>query len=167
MILMVCFMQSCKEGCKDKKALNYDSKATVENGTCMYCSSANASDTATYFFTSSNAPNPNVFSIEFIVVGGDASIAGNGCQTVGKQVSNNCHSYLSVVNLTNEHIDGSFDAQFIQNATTAWFFQTNFLEMGPPGSGLDTINFGAIDSVACINIATGTLQPNLSGLQFF
>ena len=161
-------MQSCKEGCKDKTAINYDSKATAENGTCLYCKSMFISDTATYFFTAQNAPDPNVNAIEFILVATNSSISGNGCQSEGKQAGNQCKNYLKMVNRTNRNVDGQFNLEFEQNGSFAWFFQeNNFITLGPVGSSTDTLNFGLIDSVACSNLATGTMLPNLSSLQFF
>jgi hypothetical protein len=168
LLLFTIFIQSCKEGCKDKSALNYDSKATVENGTCLYCRSSFVQDTATYLFTCSNAPNPNTNAIEFILINTNSNIAGNGCMTEGKQTGSNCKNYLSMVNLTNSNVDGSFSVGFVQNGTEAWFFQElNFIDLGPPGSGLDTINFGIVDSAACSNLTTGVMLPNLNNMQFF
>jgi len=168
LVLVACCIQSCKEGCRDKTAINYDSKAAEENGTCLYCKEAFSADSATYRFTSPNSPDPNVFSIAFIVTATNSSILGNGCQTQGKTVSSSCKNYLRMVNLTNKNVDGSFNVEFIQNGNLAWFFQDNtFIQMGPPGSGMDTLDFGLVDSVACSNLATGTMSPSLFNLQFF
>ena len=168
LVFIACSMQSCKEGCRDKTAINYDSKATAENGTCLYCNSSFNSDTATYFFTAFNAPNPNINAIEFILVATNSSISGNGCQTKGMQTGSQCKNYLRMVNLTTRNVDGEFNIEFVQNGSLAWFFQeNNFITLGPVGSSTDTLNFGLIDSVACSNLATGTMSPNLSSLQFF
>ena len=168
LLFSVCLIQSCKEGCKDKTAINYDKSATVENGTCLYCTSSFVSDTATYFFTAPNAPNPSVNSIEFILVSTNSSINGNGCQTQGKQTGSNCKNYLRMVNLTSVNVDGEFNVEFTQSGNLVWFFEeNNFIDMSPPGMGSDTLNLGLIDSAGCSNLATGVMSPNLSSLQFF
>jgi len=168
LLLFTCFIQSCKEGCKDKTAINYDSKATAENGTCLYCTSSFASDSATYSFTCFNAPNPNVNSIAFILVTTKSSITGNGCKTEGKQTGSACNNYLRIVNLTNSSVEGNFSVEFFQNSVAAWSFQDqNFIVMGPPGSGTDTINFGLVDTTGCSNLRLGELVTNLNSLQFF
>ena len=168
LLLAVCLIQSCKEGCKDKTAINYDSKASAENGTCLYCKSTFTSDTGLYFFTAPNAPNPNANAIEFILVSTNATTTGNGCQTEGKKVQSICNNYLRIVNLTNVNADGQFNVEYFQNGTFTWFFQdNNFIVLGPPGSGTDTLNFGLVDSTACSNISIGTMSPNLNSLQFF
>ncbi len=164
----VCLLESCKEGCKDKHALNYDSKASAENGTCLYCKDTFVADTATYFFTSSRAQNTSSPALEFILITTNSNISGNGCKTIGKQPTSTCKNYLSLVNLTNQRVDGSFDVEFTQNGAFEWFFSENsFLVMGPPGSGTDTLNFGIADSIACSNLTSGTLTPNIVNLQFF
>ena len=165
-ILLVCILafviESCREGCKDKSAVNYDPKATVENGTCMYCTSSASVDTGTYFFTTPNAPNPNVNSIEFILATTSSSVYGNGCQTEGKQVGSVCNSYLRMVNLTNETVTGSFSVGYDQNGFEIWFFNDNLSQgIGPR----DTFNFGLVDT-GCSNLTTGTMSPDLFDLQF-
>ena len=129
LLFTVCAIQSCKEGCKDKTALNYDSKATAENGTCLYCKDVFTGDTATYFFSSFNNPqNPNASAIEFIVVTTNSNISGNGCKSIGKQATSGCDNYLTMVNLTSEHIQGSFDVEYLQNGAEGWFFsESNFV----------------------------------------
>ena len=162
-------IQSCKEGCKDKKAINYDSKASLENGTCLYCSGTYNADTATYSFNSpNNSQNPNAPAIEFIVVSTSSNVSGNGCLSEGKTTGGGCNNYLTIVNLTGLHVDGSFFLQYFQNNNQLWFFQeNNFIALGPPGSGTDTLSFGIVDSVACSNLTIGTLTPSLGNLQFF
>ena len=168
LLLTICSLESCKEGCKDKHAINYDSKATAENGTCLYCKDTFVADTATYFFASSRAQDPNSPALEFILISTNANIVGNGCKTIGKQPVSACKNYLSLVNLTHQRVDGSFDVEFTQNGAFTWFFSENaFLVMVPPGSGTDTLNFGIVDSAACSNLTSGTLTPNIGNLQFF
>jgi hypothetical protein len=170
-IIMAGSIQSCKEGCKDKSALNYDSKATVENGTCMYCKDGYSADTAVYFFSisdSSSGTGTTANNVELIVVTTNSSIAGNGCVTVGKRVSNSCKNYMSMVNLTNKHVEGFIEVEFLQNGNQGWFFenQQEFV-MGPPGSGTDTLNFGLVDTTTCSNLTTGTMSFINEQLTFF
>ena len=168
LFLTACSIESCKEGCKDKSAINYDSKASTENGTCLYCKDSFVADTATYFFTSFRAADPNAPALEFILVSTNANTYGNGCKSLGKQTHSGCKNYLSIVNLTNQRVDGSFDVEFNQNGNTAWFFsETSFLNMDPAGGLNDTISFGIVDSVACSNLTSGTLLPNIGNMQFF
>ena len=169
LLFFICLVQSCKEGCKDKTALNYDSKAAVENGVCLYCDSSFVRDTATYFFTCANAPNQNTNAIEFILINTHSSIWGNGCGTQGKKTGTNCNNYLLMVNLTNDNVQGDINVVFTQNNNTAWTFNNNngAINMNPVGGNFDTLNFGLIDSLACSNISTGTLSANLQNLIFF
>jgi hypothetical protein len=161
---------SCKEGCKDKSALNYDSKATVENATCLYCKDGYVADTAVYFFAISDSQGvtQTTNNIELILINTNANISGNGCHSIGKQVSSKCSNYLSIVNLTNRNAEGFIEVAFVQNGNDAWFFenpQTFFL--GPPGSGTDTLNFGLADSTTCSNLTTGTMSILNEQIQFF
>jgi hypothetical protein len=168
LVFMACAMQSCKEGCKDKSAINYDSKAKEENGTCLYCTDTSVSETATYFFTSANAPNPSAWSIEFILVNTNAEVVGNGCKMKGLQTGNTCNNYLFIVNLTDKNVNGPFNAEFFQGFNELWFFsdQNGIVDIGPPGSGYDTVSLGLVDSVSCANPNTGRMQVNVNDFQF-
>ena len=169
-LMIVGLMQSCKEGCKDKSALNYDSKASTENGTCMYCKEAFVADTATYFFAISDSAGGTITgnTIEYILITTNHRVSGNGCKSVGKQVSDKCYNYLSMVNLTNKNAQGFIDVAFIQNGLDAWFFQNQqqFL-LGPPGTGTDTVYYGIVDSSTCSNLTSGTMNIFNEQIQFF
>ena len=165
--LFAFLLQSCKEGCKDKNAINYDSRAKVENGTCLYCSGSSSRDTATYFFTEPNSPNPNTNAVEFIVISTNVSQWGNGCQTEGKLPGSQCKNYLSVVNLVNENMEGFAEVQFTQNDTSVWFFNSQQFTLNAPGSGFDTLNFGLVDSFGCSNLITGTLNLDNNNFEWF
>jgi hypothetical protein len=156
-------MPSCREGCKDKNALNYDSKATVENGTCMYCSGSLTANHATYFFVDINAPSPynNQSTFEFIVSTTNSGYWGNGCQTQNKQTGNVCTDSMWVVNLTNKTASGSFEVFFVQNGIDIWDFQSS-VQILPH----DTVNLGLVDT-ACADLTSGVLNNNLFNFQYF
>ena len=169
MLLMVGLLESCKEGCKDKTALNYDSHASAENGTCMYCKEGFSTDSAVYFFTIDTfGGTTGGNTIEFIVTTTHTSISGNGCKSIGTTPSDKCRNYLRLVNLTNKNAQGFVEAGFLQNGSVAWVFQNsqNFF-MGPPGSGTDTINYGLVDTITCSNLTTGTMNIFNAQIQFF
>jgi hypothetical protein len=158
-IALLCVAQSCREGCKNKSALNYDSRAVVDNGTCLYCSSSITSDTATYFFSQDSAPSQP--SVEFILITTDSSIYGNGCRTLGKTAVNNCGNYLRMVNLTTLNASGFINIDFNQNNFDAFFWS------GPVQiAAKDTVTITGINADTCVNLTTGTLDANLFNLVF-
>jgi hypothetical protein len=166
LVIVACTIQSCKEGCKDKSAINYDNQAKVDNGTCLYCTGSSTSDSGTYFLIPQNAGNQNAPSIEFIVVSTNSGFSGNGCQTQGKSVGSECTNALRLVNLTGQTLEGFFTVVFTQNNEDIWFFQEQQnIVLGQH----DTLNFGIVDSLGCSNITIGTLtlENNGSNLQFF
>ena len=168
-LILVGSFQSCKEGCKDKTALNYDAKASAENGTCLYCKDGSSADTATYFFAiSDSGTGVSSNNIEFILASTSANISGNGCKSIGKQVSDRCSNYLRVVNLSNQHAQGFIGVVFVQNGLDTWFFEPpqTFL-LGPHGSGSDTLNFGLVDTTTCSNLTSGTMSIFNENIQFF
>lgn len=168
LVFSACFIQSCRQGCKDKTALNFDPKAKSEDGTCRYCKTEIKGDTATYFFTVNGSPDPFNPAIEFILVTRDSTILGNGCKSEGLQSGSSCRTSLKLVNLTSANAQGFVGVFFTDNNFTQWTFSSpNGITMSPPGHGADTIDFGLIDTSACSNLTTGTLNLNFTSLQFF
>lgn len=153
------FLSSCREGCKDKTALNYDSRAKIENASCLYCTHSYVQDTSTYFFNVDSAPVQP--AIEFILLTTDSANRGNGCATVGKYVGDSCNSYLWVVNLTNKHANGLFEVSYDQNGTSVWNVGSS-LQLGPH----DTMPVIINSQQGCVDLVAGTLDPFFEEILF-
>ena len=104
-------LHSCKEGCRDPKAMNYDSKATNDNASCLFCN-----DTTTLQYDlitvkdliNNSSPYYKHDIIQARVYSTTHTIAGNGCGAIGKTNVKTNITNITLVNLTSKLITISF-----------------------------------------------------------
>src|SRR5437879_3574990 len=78
---------SCKKGCLNKQAINYNSSAKVEDGSCWFCDSAvlDKYDTRTYAYDNQYPPDLFYDSI-ILYIKGKGNLyqySGNHCAAIG------------------------------------------------------------------------------------
>ena len=165
-MLFVGVLDSCKQGCKDKHAINYNSQAANEDGSCLYCDSSHTTDGGTMFAVDPGvapAPYTNQNVLLFVASEKEFSTNGNGCKSLGLVTGQQCNVSLKLINLTNRNVNVNFNLFFEQNGFTLWQFNNQFgqIAIGPN----DTINFGTVDT-ACSNFTTGFFDLNFNAQYF-
>jgi len=166
---ILCAVQSCKEGCNDKNAINYSSSATENNGTCLYCDSTQiANGSSIYEIEDENSQSPYYFQyvLRTIVTSQELQLNGNGCKFLGYgSGSNSCNEYsnnLQLVNVTSSKI--TFTGQLFINyesqsgAQTTVTYNFNSTQVG----AFDTLKIGNIGA-ACVPGDFAFFQLNMNG----
>ncbi len=154
-VVLVCathLLSSCKQGCTDSKAFNYNSGAQQDDGSCMYCdSSLEILSTGQTYIYDGNAGSPYQFS--YVVAIEDhyskANFTGNGCRALGIQGDQICPqgcNYVTLYNLVSSNIRLSCDLT-VSVSSSFGFTATNNYTINnvliPAGDSLALGNVGA------------------------
>jgi hypothetical protein len=93
MLVWAVCSQSCRKGCTDSTAFNYQHGAKVNDGSCLYCDSAMTVGASSSFFvedqnSASQFPFEDVLGIT--LTSNIKTYNGNGCKLLGYSNSNPC-----------------------------------------------------------------------------
>ena len=164
-VLLTVFFESCKQGCKDNHAINYNTKAQNDDGSCLYCDSTRTTDGASIVGVDNTAPLTDKHVLLLALSENEFGYNGNGCKSEGLQTGKRCNVYLSVINLTSKSINFRLELFFEPTpGMNGW----NFTNKGDTITinANDTINFGMVDTV-CSNFNTGLLGVNIFNTSYF
>lgn len=158
-VVLVCttyLLSSCKQGCTDSKAFNYNSGAQQDDGSCMYCDSAleTLSIGQTYIYDG-DAGSPYQFSYVLAIEDrySKANFTGNGCRALGIQGDQNCvqgRNYVTLHNLVSSNIRFSCDLT-VSISSSFGFTSTN-------NYPISTVIIPAGDSLALGNVGANCLD---------
>ncbi|MDB5282180.1 MAG: hypothetical protein JWO06_1255 [Bacteroidota bacterium] len=164
LVLILIGINSCKEGCKDVKALNYDRNAKTENGTCQYCDSTHVRSGATAAgFDFSNSQFLGQHVMDFVLSEDQFTKMGNGCKDANINRFG-CNVSLLVINLTQYHVNFTYSVTFNANATGfLWqYVDSNAVTINP----FDTLRVGVIDTI-CTDFSNGSINASLFNSNYF
>lgn len=153
---------SCKKGCTDPKALNYNEKVSVDNATCVYCNEKEENSETSLFLTDFNSPISNKEPLKLLLSQKVRKISGNGCNTIGKSPIENCFISLKVVNVTGFRITGNFSIVFNTGDGTSWSQSVGVNQILP----LDTFNIGLVAN-SCTPFDEGVLSAEVFNFSLF
>ena len=169
--ILMSIIYSCKEGCKDSKALNYVSNANNENGDCIYCKDTTIYQaTSAYFFDMISVGNKHYGQV---IMRADINktyymVTGNGCQAAGHIAKSSDSLMIKIVNLTSDTIQTSFRlGHFLTPNSTDFtisntaFYANNFLFLLPHDSAY---TFLPTILTKDINIIAGSWESNFNTL---
>ncbi len=148
LVVVILFSQSCKKGCTNPSAYNYQKSANQENGTCLYCDSALNTGGSSYYNlmdynTSSIYYYQNVLNL--VVNSSIITYSGNGCNLLGHNNTSGCYTtYYSAVfqNVTNSNVTFSGNIQIYQYSSSSMvYFQVSNISIAPFSS--TTVNLGS------------------------
>lgn len=114
--------QSCKEGCTNPNAFNYDSKAKSDDASCMYCDTAWEPMGTSFDMISDNNPNSQFAFQSVLTLNTQSNIqvfSGNACTKYGFVSNAECNTFnhqLLFTNLTNKTI--TFSGTVLINYST-------------------------------------------------
>lgn len=77
---------SCKKGCTNKHAFNYDATAKVEDASCVFCDSINVNDASTQTWVSDNDFNSPFYGTNVLTFSTTMQVrnySGNACAALG------------------------------------------------------------------------------------
>ncbi|MDB5282179.1 MAG: hypothetical protein JWO06_1254 [Bacteroidota bacterium] len=157
-------LDSCKQGCKDTHALNYDSTVKAENGTCLYCDSSSSKDGTIVPGTDFSAPVTDKHVLDFILSEDEFTNKGNGCKSLNKTSGSSCSVNLLVINRTANFVTMNFDI-FFQSNNNSVFWQFSNNNTAITLSPRDTLNFGQVDTI-CSDFSKGTANVNFNASYF-
>jgi hypothetical protein len=162
-LLLLCLalfsLNSCKKGCTNPKAGNYDPSAKVEDASCIFCDSTlldNYLESDLFRDNNYQSTHYNDYVLQANVVGGLYTYVGNNCAKLGLgggcqsgSFSNN-YAYLSLIfsNTTNDTIlvSGPFQLQVVGSEPISRTFHN--LTIPPNGAVIDLAN----TYIPCIQI---------------
>lgn len=129
-IILVSYMSfmlnSCKEGCKDPRAINFASDASTENGTCLYCNDTTYTQRAGVLMLDNYNSGSIYYGqnvIEARIYNTIHITNGNGCKTIGKTPQQTNVSTITLVNLTSKNIETRFyDYHYNNNSVNDFYF---------------------------------------------
>jgi hypothetical protein len=108
---------SCKKGCRDSTAYNYNHSAKVEDGSCLYCDSTKTISASGFLNVTDLNPSSSYFeqNVMNVTISGYAySYSGNGCNLIrhitnGDSTCENVYNTITFANNTqsNMTISGS------------------------------------------------------------
>ncbi|MDB5282181.1 MAG: hypothetical protein JWO06_1256 [Bacteroidota bacterium] len=160
-LFVIGFLNSCKEGCKDRHAINYDSRVKTENGTCLYCDSSHATDGAVVPINDSAAPYSDKHVMDFVLSEEEFSNVGNDCKALNRATGTSCKISLDIVNRTAGNINVNFNLFFQSNVTNTFWQDFGDIQVGPH----QTLNFGLVDTT-CSDFSTGNASVNFNANYF-
>ncbi|MCW3126882.1 MAG: hypothetical protein JWO03_2540 [Bacteroidetes bacterium] len=149
--LLVCLMgfQSCKKGCNNPKAFNFQANAKENDGTCLYCDSTRYTYTQSYttiYDYTFGSPYQGQPVIAAMVNQDRIYYTGNGCKLLGKTNNNNgaaCSNFSYMVILNNQigrTITFSGDITVSPYSSSVLHYHASGLTLAPYGS--DSIYVG-------------------------
>ena len=176
-ILVVCMsllLNSCKEGCKDPRAINFASDASTENGTCLYCNDTMYTRRTTFLMKDNYNSGSGYYGqnvIEARVYNTTRSTSGNGCKSIGKTPQLTSSSTITLVNLTNKTIETRFYSYHynITSTNDYYFSNYNFNSSGSyvyinPHDSIST--YTPVSNTGIINLDEGSWQTTFNYLYF-
>lgn len=101
-------MQACREGCTNPNAFNFDSKATSDDGGCIYCDTTwniveSAPEISVYEYDV-NKPEYGQEILRCLVRGYTPTMVGNACDKIQQQNCNRLSHTVQLQNLTNKKV---------------------------------------------------------------
>lgn len=110
MALCILATQSCKQGCTNPSAFNYDPEAKSDDASCMYCDTAWQPFSTAFDVVSDNDPDSPFPFQSVLTVNTMSSLqvfSGNACNKYGFVTNQECSTFahqLQLTNLTNRTI---------------------------------------------------------------
>jgi|ERR1043165_4517455 hypothetical protein len=121
-------LSSCKKGCTNAKAYNYDKNAKEEDASCLFCDSVTVGQfetTKLYTDNTSSSPHQSEQVLAVIITGELESYRGNSCVEHGfymncdgqKQLGNFTHLSCKFTNLIGDTLvlTGNFRIRYLAN----------------------------------------------------
>ena len=116
-ILVICITSCKKEGCTDEIAINYNSEAQINNGSCQYHTTTPYIINTPLGFPNMTIPEENPTTLEGVTLGeklfNDPNLSGNGTQSCSS-----CHHQSSNFSDPNQYSTGINGIQGFRNAST-------------------------------------------------
>lgn len=157
-LLCAVFCQSCKKGCTNAKAYNYQSSAKQDDGSCLYCDSVKALGTTQSHSVEDVAPgSPYQYNyVVFLEVSSNfIQYNGNGCKLQGHD------------NASSQGLSSTFYTTLIQNQTSSTVTFSGTVQIFQYYIG-NTVNFPLYNviippnSSVNLNLGAGGDQPQYS-----
>ncbi len=162
-LVAMLFAGSCKRGCTNPSAANYDKTAKEEDASCLYCDSANMGFLNDYYTFSDYTPNSTHYSEYVLKVSYNTvfySYSGNGCTKLlslsggcANQDMINSSTNLNFENQTNDTMLVSTWLTYYSGSSGNLHFDTLLTNVTVPPYGTTNVLSGL--KFNCMQFVTG------------
>ncbi len=174
LVIITSGLSSCKKGCTNKSAINYDSTAKADDASCLFCDSVDVDEySSSTFYTDNNSSSPHSGDsvIRVQVSGSLQDYIGNycpalglegGCDTLGTSFPF-AHINIIVNNLTDDTLVlfATSSSVFISGSGTTQLGAISQLQIPPYSSKVShTLYFD------CVQASFASSSFSLSGRSF-
>jgi|GEM_PF-5276373 len=157
LLVLACMLsiQSCRKGCTNTKAYNYQSSAKQEDGSCLYCDSVYSNGGSSSFIVMDNnsgSPFQGQQVMEVELFSNFLAYNGNGCKQLGR------------TSATDSCVATNYTAILLSEVSVNLTFSgviTVFNNGGTFTYSLSNVNIPPGNSVS-VNLGAGGCQPPFS-----
>jgi hypothetical protein len=148
---------SCKKGCSDPKALNYNDSAKTDDGTCIYCTGEEKNNNELLYLYDFNAPINDKHVMNVVVNQKIENYIGNGCKSLDKENGETCSIEVTLINITNYKIGGAISVRF-SRSFPLW---NEFIEIPNRINPGETLTIST-EVNSCVPLEDGTLETSVA-----